>query len=54
MAWHNQHQVCRTTGLSPNAAWDLALREQRNHRRPIPAGCLLDLHLAHTEVDPDL
>ena len=44
--WHNQHQVCRTTGLTPNAAWELALQEKRNHHRPSPAGPLLDLHLA--------
>ena len=46
ITWHNQHHVCRTTGLIPNAAWDLALNEKRNHHRPIPAVPLLDLHLA--------
>ena len=46
IAWHNQHQPCRTTGLTPNAAWNLALQEKRNHHRPTPAVPLLDLHLA--------
>ena len=44
--WHNQNHTCRTTGLTPNAAWDLALEENRNLLRPIPATPLLDLHLA--------
>jgi hypothetical protein len=44
--WHNQNHVCRTTGLTPNAAWDLALKEKRNHLRSVPAIPLLDLHLA--------
>ncbi len=38
--------VCRTTGLSPDAAWAKALGEQRNALRPCPAPSLLDLHLA--------
>jgi len=46
IAWHNQHQVCRTIGLTPNAAWDSALKEKRSHLRPVPAVPLLDLHLA--------
>jgi len=46
IAWHNQYHVCRTTGLTPNAAWDLALKEKRNHHRSVPAVPLLDLHLA--------
>lgn len=46
ISWHNQHQVCRTTGLTPNAAWDLALKEKRSQLRPVPAVPLLDLHLA--------
>jgi hypothetical protein len=46
IAWFNQHHVNRTTGLTPNAAWDQARREQRNRHRPVPAGPLLDLHLA--------
>jgi hypothetical protein len=46
IGWHNQHQVCRTTGLTPNAAWDLALKEKRSQLRPVPAVPLLDLHLA--------
>ena len=44
--WHNEHHVCRTTGLTPNAAWNLALRENRSHLRPTPAVPLMDLHLA--------
>lgn len=44
--WHNAHQICRTTGLTPNAAWDLASQQKRNHHRPIPSVPLLDLHLA--------
>ena len=46
IAWHNQHDVCRTTDLTPNQAWELALDEKRNHHRPVPAVPLLDLHLA--------
>ena len=46
IAWYNQHHVCRTTGLTPDAAWDLALTEKRNHHRPIPPVPLLDLHFA--------
>jgi len=46
LAWHNQNHVCRTTKLTPNAAWDLALKEKRSHFRPTPAIPLLDLHLA--------
>jgi hypothetical protein len=46
ITWHNQHQVCRTTGLTPNAAWERGLQEQRNHHHPVPAPPLLDLHLA--------
>jgi len=46
IARHNAHDVCRTTGLTPNATWDLALQEKRNHPRPAPATPLLDLHLA--------
>ena len=38
--------VCRTTGLSPNAAWEKALQEKRALTRPCPAVTLLDLHLA--------
>jgi len=44
--WHNQHQVCRTTGLTPNDAWNFALKEKRSKFRPIPLTPLLDLHLA--------
>jgi len=38
--------VCRTTGLSPNAAWEKARREKRTVTRPCPPATLLDLHLA--------
>jgi hypothetical protein len=38
--------VCRTTGLSPNDAWDKALEEKRSVISPCPDPCLLDLHLA--------
>jgi hypothetical protein len=38
--------VCRTTGLSPNAAWDQAESENRTAARPCPPATLLDLHLA--------
>jgi len=38
--------VCRTTGLSPNAAWEKALAEKRTATRPCPPSTLLDLHLA--------
>jgi hypothetical protein len=38
--------VCRTSGLSPNAAWAKALAEKRAATRPCPPATLLDLHLA--------
>ena len=38
--------VCRTTGLSPEAAWEKALAEKRTVTRPCPPATLLDLHLA--------
>ena len=38
--------VCRTTGLSPDDAWDKAQADQRSVLRPCPAPSLLDLHLA--------
>jgi hypothetical protein len=38
--------VCRTTGLSPNAAWTKARSEKRTATRPCPPATLLDLHLA--------
>ena len=44
--WHNQKQVCRTTGLIPDQAWDKALQEKRSCLRPVPPIPLLDLHLA--------
>ena len=48
--------VCRTTGLSPNAASEKALTEQRTATRPCPPATLLDLHLAlhlKRRVNPD-
>ena len=38
--------VCRTTSLSPNAAWEKALAEKRAVTRLCPPATLLDLHLA--------
>ena len=38
--------VCRTTGLSPNAAWEKAFTQKRAATRPCPPATLLDLHLA--------
>jgi hypothetical protein len=38
--------VCRTTGLSPNTAWEKAAQEKRAATRPCPPATLLDLHLA--------
>jgi hypothetical protein len=38
--------VGRTTGLSPEAAWEKALEDQRTVLRPFPPATLLDLHLA--------
>jgi hypothetical protein len=44
---HRQNTtVCRTTGLSPNAAGEKALAEKRAVTRPCPPDTLLDLHLA--------
>ncbi len=43
---HQNDTVCRTTGHSPNAAWDKALVERRTAIRPCPPTALLDLHLA--------
>ena len=38
--------VCRTSGLSPNAAWEKAAADKRTATRPCPPATLLDLHLA--------
>jgi hypothetical protein len=43
---HQNATVCRTTGLSPNAAWDKALAAQRTAIGPCPPTSLLNLHLA--------
>jgi len=45
LAYDNEHAVCRTTGLTPNQAWELALKEQRSQLRPCAVAPLLDLHL---------
>jgi hypothetical protein len=46
IAWHNQKHVCRTTGLTPDHAWDQARQTKRSRLRPVPPLPLLDLHLA--------
>lgn len=46
IAHHNTHFLCRTTGLTPNQAWDNALQENRSCLLPPPSPSLLDLHLA--------
>lgn len=38
--------ICRTTGLSPDEAWNKAQDEARDSLRPAPESSLLDLHLA--------
>jgi len=38
--------ICRTTGLSPNDAWDKAISENRDSMRRSPDPSLLDLHFA--------
>ncbi len=43
---HQNDTICRTTALSPNAAWDKALVQRRTEIRPCPPTALLDLHLA--------
>ena len=43
---HQNATICRTTGHSPNAAWDKSLKEQRTAMRPCPPTALLNLHLA--------
>ena len=40
------HDVCRTTGLTPNQAWNKALQENRSGLRPPLPDSLRDLHLA--------
>jgi hypothetical protein len=46
IAWHNAHRACRTTGLVPDAAWQLALEQKRSKLQPAPLPALCDLHLA--------
>lgn len=46
IAHYNQTHRHRTTGLTPNQAWEKALQEQRCRLQPVPAQALLDLHLA--------
>lgn len=43
---YNQAHLHRTTGLTPDQAWQKALQEKRSRLRPAPAETLLDLHLA--------
>jgi transposase len=44
--YYNASHVCRTTAMTPNAAWEKALAEKRCLTQPAPAPTLLDLHLA--------
>ena len=46
IAWHNAHRPCRTTGLAPDTAWQLALDEKRSHLKPASPATLCDLHFA--------
>jgi hypothetical protein len=46
IAWHNAHKPCRTTGLCPDNAWQLALDERRSHLQRPPPAALCDLHFA--------
>ena len=46
IAWHNAHKPCRTTGLVPDQAWQLALDENRSKLAPAPPATLCDLHFA--------
>jgi len=46
IAHYNAQQVCRTTGQTPNQAWEQALQENRSSLRPPPTPSQLDLHLA--------
>ena len=46
IAWHNAHRPCRTTGLVPDAAWQLAVEEKRSKLAPPPLPALCDLHFA--------
>jgi hypothetical protein len=46
ICWHNQQRACRSTGLIPQKAWELALKENRSQLKPTPAKALLDLHFA--------
>lgn len=46
IAFYNAHRVCRTTGLTPDQAWEKALAEKRSRLGSPLAAKLLDLHLA--------
>ena len=46
IAWHNAHKACRTTGLCPDKAWQIALEENRSKLQPAPPATLCDLHFA--------
>lgn len=43
----NENHVNRTTGLTANAAHELAVKEKRVAYRPCPASRLMDLHMAY-------
>lgn len=43
---HNRTHRCRTTGMTPNQAWEKALLERRVRIAPAPDPALLDLHLS--------
>lgn len=44
--FHNRTHRCRTTGMTPNHAWEKALLEKRIRLAPPPDPALLDLHLS--------
>jgi len=44
--YFNKAHVCRTTGRTPDDAWQIALRDNRSLLQPVPDPSLLDLHLA--------
>ena len=46
IAWHNARHRCRTTGLTPDHSWQLALEQNRSQLTPAPLPTLCDLHFA--------
>jgi hypothetical protein len=44
--YYNHSHVCRTTGVTPDHAWDKAIAEKRSRLKAAPDPALLDLHLA--------